>query len=404
MATIAEQLTSLANTKAAIKQSIIDKGVQVADTDPFSAYPSKIGQISGGGAPATKFGVSIDNMLGNVDENGVYVKPTGQVIFDGTGIKTVTYDGPLAYLFYNNDTITKLLLPDLEVAVTSAFVSIAEGASNLTEVNLGKLTGTTESGVFQSAFRNCHNLLIVHGISNWTSISGAGGYACQDMFNGCSSLPNTGLSGITEINGDSACIRMYKDCIALHSTDLDNLTTMDGHSCCQYMFQGCTNITNIGLDALREINNNYCCQYMFSGCTALTRADFPSLVTVVGKRALGSSTFGGIFDKCTNLTEIHFRADAQATIEALDGYASKFGAPSTCTIYFDLIGTITVNGVAYSRNEPNSIHAGGTKTFVAWKDASDNIVYTDATAEPAVDTPVYSDAGTTQVGTVSGVA
>ena len=50
MATIAEQLTSLANTKAAIKQSIIDKGVQVADTDPFSAYPAKIGQISGGPA------------------------------------------------------------------------------------------------------------------------------------------------------------------------------------------------------------------------------------------------------------------------------------------------------------------------------------------------------------------
>ena len=50
MATIAEQLTSLANTKAAIKQSIINKGVQVADTDPFSAYPAKIGQISGGPA------------------------------------------------------------------------------------------------------------------------------------------------------------------------------------------------------------------------------------------------------------------------------------------------------------------------------------------------------------------
>ena len=50
MATIAEQLTSLANTKAAIKDAIIAKGVAVADTDPFSAYAGKIGQISGGGA------------------------------------------------------------------------------------------------------------------------------------------------------------------------------------------------------------------------------------------------------------------------------------------------------------------------------------------------------------------
>ena len=49
MATIAEQLTSLANTKTAIKDAIVAKGVAVADTDPFSAYAGKIGQISGGG-------------------------------------------------------------------------------------------------------------------------------------------------------------------------------------------------------------------------------------------------------------------------------------------------------------------------------------------------------------------
>ena len=111
-----------------------------------------------------------------------------------------------------------------------------------------------------------------------------------------------------------------------------------------------------------------------------------------------------MIQNCTDLVEMHFRADAQATVEALKGYSSKFWGPSTLTIYFDLIGTITVNGVAYSRNEPNSIRVDGTKTFVAWKDASNNIVYTNATSEPAVDTPVYSDAGTTQVGTVSGVA
>ena len=55
MATIAEQLTSLANTKAAIKDAIIAKGVAVADTDPFSAYAGKIGQISGGGAPVEEW-------------------------------------------------------------------------------------------------------------------------------------------------------------------------------------------------------------------------------------------------------------------------------------------------------------------------------------------------------------
>lgn len=57
MATIAEQLTSLANTKTAIKEAIVAKGIQVADTDPFSAYPDKIGQIEsgGGGEPAEEW-------------------------------------------------------------------------------------------------------------------------------------------------------------------------------------------------------------------------------------------------------------------------------------------------------------------------------------------------------------
>lgn len=348
-----------------------------------------------------KLGMSIDNLLGDVDENGAYVAPTGSFVFNGSGIKKVDEYG-FNYTFYGNNAITKLLLPDLEVATSDAFVSVADGASNLTEANLGKLTGVRYDATFKSAFHNCNNLLIVHGISNWTSISSSTGFGCQDMFNGCSRLPNTGLSGLTEINGFNVCTRMYVGCIAMHSTDLDNLTTIAGRVSCQYMFQNCTNITSIGLDALREINGT-CCQSMFAGCTALTRADFPSLVTVTDKRALGASTYGEMFDECTNITEIHFRADAQATIEALDGYKNKFGAKNA-TIYFDLIGTITVNGVAYSRNEQNSIRVDGNKTFVAWKDASDNIVYTNATAEPAVDTPVYSDQGTTQVGTVSEVA
>ena len=53
MATIAEQLTSLANTKTAIKDAIVAKGVSVADTDTFASYAEKIGQIQAGGDTPT---------------------------------------------------------------------------------------------------------------------------------------------------------------------------------------------------------------------------------------------------------------------------------------------------------------------------------------------------------------
>ena len=52
MATIAEQLTSLSETKTAIKDAIVAKGVQVADDTPFRNYADKIGEISGGGEPS----------------------------------------------------------------------------------------------------------------------------------------------------------------------------------------------------------------------------------------------------------------------------------------------------------------------------------------------------------------
>lgn len=321
MATIAEQLTSLANTKAAIKQSIIDKGVQVADTDPFSAYPAKIGQISGGGGePATKYGVSIDNLLGNVDANGVLQFPTEPFSFVGSGIKDFEYH-TMYYKFYYNESLTSVSFPDLE--------TISQN------------------------------------------------YTCSYTFKNCFSLTNTGLQNLKTISGKNACMNMYERCEALTSTGLDNLESITGEAACQLMF--------------------YSCQ-------GLVRVDFPKLTVVSDTEAMGYNTVSGMFRNCTNLAEMHFRADAQTLIESLAGYATRFGATSTCTIYFDLIGTITVNGVAYARDEKQSIRVDGVKTFVGWKDASNNIVYTNATSEPAVDTPVYSDAGTTQVGTVSEVA
>lgn len=355
------------------------------------------------GGATTKFGVSIDNLLGDVDANGVYVKPTEPFVFDGTGIKGISVNDTLAYAFYQNRGLIKLLLPDLILNNNiNAFISMAQGAVNLVETNLGNSQECYGSFLFQRAFKGCSSLTTVVGMNNWTRIYGD--YACEGMFSGCRSITSTGLNNLTIIESNSACMNMYEGCTGLTSTGLNNLTTINGNSACQYMFSDATNITDTGLQSLETITGVGTCQYMFKKNTSLVRADFPALTVVSNSKALGSASYNGMFVDCTNLAEIHFRADAQATIEGLSGYASKFGAPSTCTIYFDLIGTITVGGVAYSRNEPNSIRVDGTKTFVAWKDASNNIVYTNATAEPAVDTPVYSDAGTTQVGTVSGVA
>lgn len=335
MATIAEQLTSLANTKTAIKDAIVAKGVSVADTDPFSAYPAKIGEISGG-APATKFGASLDSLLGVVVD-GVLQKSTEPTALNFAGVTEIG-SFVLQYAFF--------------------------GRTNITSVNLSSVQSVDEKGLYY-AFRGCTGITSVD-LSLLQSVGYNGLYYA---FQGC-----TVIAGALDLS-------------SLQSVSTSGLSAA---------FDGCTGITSVDLSSLQSVDSQGL-SYAFYGCTGLTTISFPSLTSVE------TSSFSNAFQNCTNLVEIHFRADMQATIEALSGYDSKFGA-TNATIYFDLIGTITVNGVAYARDEKQSISVDGVKTFVAWKDESDNIVYTTTTIEPVVDTVVYSDAGTTQVGIVEAVA
>ena len=120
MATIAEQLTSLANTKTAIKDAIVAKGVAVADTDPFSAYAGKIGQISGGGeTPAEEW---------QPNPNWWDIK---KILEEDTR----NYAGKVGVILYNfNDVSNFTLSPsNMTAVVTSdgAFYTYADNGANV---------------------------------------------------------------------------------------------------------------------------------------------------------------------------------------------------------------------------------------------------------------------------------
>lgn len=197
----------------------------------------------------TKFGVSIDNLLGNVDASGVLQDSAVPFVFNGIGIKDFAWR-VLYYKFYKSK-VAEILLPDL-----------------------------------------------------------------------------------VEISGDYACAYAFYDCDNLTNTGLQNLRTISGDSACTYMYQACPLLTSPGLDNLESITGTNSCQSMFYSCV-FTRADFPKLVRVDDAGALGKTSSNGIFRNCIKLVEIHFRADAQAVIESLTGYANKFGA-SNADIIFDL--------------------------------------------------------------------
>lgn len=68
MGTTAQKLQAIQNSKAAIKSAIEAKGVSDVG-DVLSTYATKIADIPTGGG--SKYGVSIDNILGDVTEQGI---------------------------------------------------------------------------------------------------------------------------------------------------------------------------------------------------------------------------------------------------------------------------------------------------------------------------------------------
>jgi hypothetical protein len=109
-------------------------------------------------------------------------------------------------------------------------------------------------------------------------------------------------------------------------------------------------ITNVGTQGLKETFmssdvqtlvigatnlGSQACMNMCMSCRRLTTISFPN-VSTINTDALGQyAYFDFAFQDCSNLTAIHFPAAMQSTVEALSGYADKWGA-SNATIYFDL--------------------------------------------------------------------
>ena len=98
--------------------------------------PTKIGSISGGGS---KYGVPIDGLLGDVNQNGQLGTPTETFSFTSNDIRTVLQNA-LQYKFYNNTRITSLSLPNLTQVNQYGMQCICQYCSNLTSVNLPSLT------------------------------------------------------------------------------------------------------------------------------------------------------------------------------------------------------------------------------------------------------------------------
>ena len=143
-------------------------------------------------------------------------------------------------------------------------------------------------------------------------------FSLEHAFDECTSVDTYGLrctfQGCTGITG---------------SVSFPKLTSIGTYGL-YYAFSRCTGITgSVSFPKLTSIGI-YGLMYAFQGCTGITgNVSFPELSSISGYGLYNT------FEGCSGITEIHFRADAQSTVEAASGYSSKFGA-TNATIYFDL--------------------------------------------------------------------
>lgn len=251
-----------------------------------------------------KFGLTFDNFLGNIDENGVLQRKTtfkGDIVFDGVvGLSVAACEN----MFLEWDDVSALVFPSLEyIRGESACSDIANSAS-FSSVSFPSLKTIEGTYVMRRAFYNCLSLNEVL-FPKLEIISGT--WACQSM------LLYT-ISSYSKIK----------------KIDFANLTTITGTNCMENAFNCCGSLQDVLVPKLTTISGNYACTRMFHGCKALTTISFPSLITIEGTKPMYE-----MFTYCTNLSEIHFRSDMQVTVEALSEYSNKFGA-TNATIYFDL--------------------------------------------------------------------
>lgn len=385
MATIAEQLQQLNDTKSAIKTAISNRGVTVADTDTFRSYADKIGEI-GETVEKTKYGVSIDNILGDVDADGNYQRASivSPIEINMDNVRVVTYDS-FMYKFANINSVIFRANNVEEIQGYAFQYAFASTDYNDRGPCVVELDGIEEIGRdANAAFGNCFYKRIGKIDISFKKLKKI--YS-NDAF--------ASMAAYGYIDTEKAFPSLE---------EIGNMGNKTFFNFCSYTDVAAQKLP-LCFPSLRRIlissGSSYSC--LFGGSSygeailAGTKWLFPSLEEIVTTTMWGNSG--------TTETEIHFAIKNQASIEASAGYSTKWGL-TNATIYFDLVTTITVNGVAYARDEKQSIRVDGVKTFVAWKDASDNVVYTSYAdkAEPAVGTVVYSDAGTTQIGTVSEVA
>lgn len=283
----------------------------------------------------TKYGMTIDNLFGNVDSSGSYSEPAMNFTPDFSTIKNIPIFG-FYYKFYSNGVSTAGPSGVINFGLTTANNSSSLGScfknrTRITGISMPNLTTVSGASVFASMCEGCTGILSAN-FGSLTTITGSSAFSLA--FSGCTKLASVDLHSLVSV-GASSLSGAFKNCSALTSINLENLETVGGTSggtAMQDAFNGC-NLSEIEFTSLKTIAGSSAMARAFANNLNMVAAYFPALEEVLPAGTVNQLT--NMFQGNTNMTAIHFPAAMQTRIEGLTGYATKFGA-TNATIYFDL--------------------------------------------------------------------
>lgn len=216
--TTTDKLEKLINTKAAIRQSIVDKGVTVNDSDTFASYPEKINEISGGSInfpKGLKFGHSLFSTIpkelltvleleenldfafyqcGNLIEIPLFDTSTAvsmnNMFYYCMSLNTIpTFDTSnvtdMTMIFSN--CLKLETIPQLDFSKVTSLMEAFNFCIEL--VSLPKLN-TISCSMFDRTFMQCSKLTTIEEI-DFSVIGGN-----QDMFAGCDNLVTLNIKNL----------------------------------------------------------------------------------------------------------------------------------------------------------------------------------------------------------------
>ena len=208
-----DKLNKLLSTKAAIKQAIIDKGVEVADSEPFANYPNKIAEITGGGSGNNEelTGSYIIARFENCEEGNNFIKKATELDvshFDVSNMRNTNE------MFNRYENITSLDLSSWDVSNVEEMVGMFDSSSITT---FGDISNWNTSSLrrTRSMFGSCRSLTSLD-LSNWNTDS------LEDMYNMFASCENLEVLNLSNWNLNNDMERSFYGCSSLHTIRLDN--------------------------------------------------------------------------------------------------------------------------------------------------------------------------------------